>query len=142
MDNHVTNITVEITVNKPVAFVWKTWTTPSDIMQWNNPFPNWHSPRVENNLQEGGNFIYRMEAKDGSVGFDHSGKYDKVIKNELIEYTVSDGRKSIIQFIPNGNATTITENFEPEKENPVDMQRGFCQSVLDNFKKYTENKND
>jgi hypothetical protein len=81
-----------------------------------------------------------MEAKDGSAGFDHAGKYDRLINHQLIEYTVSDGRKSIIQFIPNGDATTIIETFEPEKENPVEMQTAFCQSVLNRFKKYAENK--
>lgn len=77
-------------------------------------------------------------AKDGSVGFDHSGKYDKVIKNELIKYTVSDGRKSIIRFVPNGDCTNVIETFDPEKETPIEEQRKFTQAVLDNFKKYAE----
>lgn len=141
MNSLTASITIEIKINKPIEHVWKTWTTPGDIMQWNIPFANWHSPRVENDLQQGGSFLYRMEAKDGSVGFDHAGKYDKVIKNELIEYTVSDSRKSTIQFIPDVDTTTVIESFEPEKENPAEMQRDFCQSVLNNFKKYTENKN-
>lgn len=79
-----------------------------------------------------------MEVKDGSVGFDHSGKYDKVIKNELIEYTVSDGRKSIIRFVSNGDYTNVIEIFEPEKETPIEEQRKFVQCVLDNFKNYAE----
>ena len=140
MDNQLPIITVDITVNERVENVWKIWTTPADIQQWNNPFDDWHSPRVENDLKQGGSFLYRMEAKDGSVGFDHGGKYDTVINNELIEYTVSDGRKSIIKFVPYGGTTTIIETFEPEKGNPVEMQKDFCQSVLNNFKSYAENK--
>jgi uncharacterized protein YndB with AHSA1/START domain len=121
-------------------YIWETWTTPSDIMQWNIPFDDWHCPRVENDVRTGGNFLFRMEAKNGSAGFNHAGKYDRVINHQLIEYTVSDGRKSIIQFIPNGDATALIETFEPEKENAVEMQAAFCQSVLNRFKKYAENK--
>jgi uncharacterized protein YndB with AHSA1/START domain len=141
MDNKSLAITVEITIDKPVEYVWNVWTTPTDIMQWNIPFDDWHSPRVENDLNPGGSFLFRMEAKDGSTGFDHSGKYDKVINNQLIEYTVSDGRKSIIEFVSNGDTTTIVETFDPEKTNPIEMQKGFCQSVLNSFKKYAETKN-
>ncbi len=135
------SLTVEITVNKAIENVWQFWTTPADIAQWNNPFDNWHSPRVENDLKPGGSFLYRMEAKDGSEGFDHSGKYDKVIKNQLIAYTVSDGRKSIIKFVSNDDTTTIIETFELEKGNSIEMQKNFCQSVLNNFKKYAETVN-
>jgi uncharacterized protein YndB with AHSA1/START domain len=140
MDTQSLAITVEITVNKPVENVWQVWTTPADIMQWNIPFDDWHSPRVENDLKRGGNFLFRMEAKDSSAGFDHCGKYDKVINNELIEYTVSDGRKSIIKFVSNGDTTTIVETFEPERKNPTEMQKDFCQSVLNSFKKYAETR--
>lgn len=135
MDNH---LTVETTINMTVDKVWKFWTTPFDIAQWNNSSNDWHSPRVEIDLKDGGTFLFRMEAKDGSVGFDHSGKYDKVIKNELIKYTVSDGRKSIIRFVPNGDCTNVIETFDPEKETPIEEQRKFTQAVLDNFKKYAE----
>ena len=141
MDNPLPTITVETTLNKPVESVWKIWTTPADIMQWNNPFHDWHSPRVENDLKQGGSFFYRMEAKDGSAGFDHRGKYDKVINNQLIEYTVSDGRKSIIEFVSNGDTTLLIETFEPEKINPLEMQKGGWQAILNNFKKYTEGTN-
>jgi uncharacterized protein YndB with AHSA1/START domain len=140
MDNQVKEITVEAMVHASVEKVWKLWTTPADIMQWNNPFDNWHSPKVKIDLRDGGNFLFRMEAKDGSVGFDHTGKYDTVKKNELIEYTVSDGRKSIIQFIKEGDSTSIIEIFQPEKETPVEIQRDFVQSILNSFKKYAENQ--
>ncbi len=137
---HKQMITVETTILLPVADCWEAWTMPADIMQWNNPSDDWRTPKVEIDLKNGGRFLYRMELKDGSFGFDHSGNYDKVIVNELIEYTVSDGRKSIITFQENANGTTLTETFEPEAETPVDVQKTFVQGVLNNFKNYVESK--
>lgn len=133
-------ITIDITIEKPIAMVWETWANPSDIMLWNIPFDDWHCPRVDNDFKSGGRFIFRMEAKDGSEGFDHSGIYDTVIQHQLIAYTGDDGRKSEIKFISHGDTTTVSEAFEPEIMNPIDMQRDFCQAVLNNFKKYTESK--
>jgi uncharacterized protein YndB with AHSA1/START domain len=134
-------ITVETIIQAPVENVWKLWTTPDDIKQWNAPSNEWHTSHAETDLRSGGRFLYRMGAKDDSVGFDHDGVYDTVVVNELIEYTVSDGRKSKIKFTPKGKATILTETFEPETKNPAEMQRDFVQSVLNNFKKYAENKN-
>jgi len=142
MEDLTNKITVEVTVNEIIEKIWKLWTTPADISQWNNSSDDWHSTRVENDLKDGGHFLFRMETKDGKVGFDHCGKYDKILVNQLIEYTVSDGRKSIISFKPVGNNTTIIETFEPEKETTIELQRDFCHSILKNFKKYAENKND
>jgi len=133
-------ITVETTINEPIEKVWKLWTIPFDISQWNNFSDDWHSPRVEIDLKEGGSFLYRMETKNGSSGFDHSGEFDKIIIHELIEYTGLDGRKSIIKFVPDDNKTTIIESFEPETETPLDIQKDFCQAILNNFKQYAENK--
>jgi uncharacterized protein YndB with AHSA1/START domain len=140
MDNQAPTITVEVTIDKPIDLVWKVWSSPADIMQWNIPFDDWHSPRVENDLQTGGSFLFRMESKEGSEGFDHSGVYDKVIINQLIEYTGTDGRKSSIRFVANDKTTTISETFEPEKTNSIEMQKDFCQAILNNFKKYVETK--
>jgi len=134
-------LTVETTILAPIEKVWKLWTTAEDIKQWNAPSNEWHTSFAETDLRPGGRFLYRMGAEDGSMGFDHDGIYDTVIVNELIEYTVSDGRKSKIIFIPRGKATLLTEIFEPETKNPADMQRDFVQSVLNNFKQYAENKN-
>lgn len=134
-------ITVKTTVHVPVEKVWRLWTTAADIAQWNNPSDDWHSPRVEIDLRGQGRFLFRMEAKDGTAGFDHCGKYDKIIPNEFIEYSVDDGRKTIITFLSNGDHTTVTETFEPESETPVEMQRDFCQAILNNFKKYAEEQN-
>lgn len=132
------NITVETIVNAPVETVWKAWTTPEHIVKWNNASEDWHTPKVENDLRAGGKFLSRMEAKDGSFGFDFAGIYDEVKTNELISYTLGDDRKVSISFSGNGNTTKIAETFEAESTNPVEMQKGGWQAILDNFKKYTE----
>jgi len=135
-----TVITVENTINAPVEKVWNYWTKPEHITQWCNASDEWHTPRAENDLKVGGKFNSRMEAKDGSMGFDFWGTYDVVKNNEYIEYTMGDGRKCKITFTANGNSTKVVESFEAEEENPVEMQKGGWQAILDSFKKYTENK--
>jgi len=135
---NATQITVEATVNAPVEKVWKTWSEPQHITKWCAASEDWHAPKAENDLRTGGKFSTRMEAKDGSFGFDFGGVYDNVKKNELIEYTMGDGRKVQVTFSPSGNQTKIVETFEAESTNPVEMQRGGWQAILDNFKKYTE----
>jgi len=132
------NITVEATVNAPAEKVWNFWTSPEHIIKWNSPSEDWHTPKAENDLRVGGSFTSRMEAKDGSFGFDFGGVYDEVKTNELIAYTLGDGRKVEIQFTANGDSTTVTESFDTESENPVEMQRAGWQAILDNFKTYTE----
>ena len=133
-----TPITVETTANISLEQAWSHWTTPEHIMQWNNADDDWHTPRAEIDLREGGRFLYRMEAKDGSVGFDFNGIFTKVIPLQSIEYTIEGGRKVSVTFSSQGEATTITETFEIEDENPVEMQRQGWQAILNNFKKYTE----
>ncbi len=131
-------ITVEATVNVPVAKVWQTWTQPEHIMKWNSASDDWHTPRAENDLRTGGKFTSRMEAKDGSFGFDFGGTYDEVREHQLISYTMGDGRKVSVTFIPDGNTTRVVETFEAESTNSIDMQRGGWQAILNNFKKYAE----
>ncbi len=131
-------VTIEATVNAPVDKVWNYWTAPKHITQWNNASQDWHSPRAENDLKVGGRFNIRMEAKDGSFGFDFEGIYDKVVTNKQIAYTMSDGRKVDTTFTANGNTTKIVTVFDAESENPVDMQREGWQAILNNFNKYTE----
>ena len=133
-----TKITIASTVNAPVEKVWNLWSAPEHITKWCAASDDWHTPRAENDLRTGGAFSSRMEAKDGSFGFDFGGVYDNVKTNELIEYTIGDGRKVITHFTPEGNGTTITQTFEAENENPVEMQRTGWQAILDSFKKYTE----
>ena len=140
MTTEKTNITIETTVNAPVKKVWEVWTNTDDITKWNSPSPEWHTPRAQHDLRPGGNFTFRMEARDGSSGFDFGGVYDVVKPNEYIEYTMEDGRKVKVDFKEEGNQTHIVENFEAESQNSIEMQRGGWQAILDNFKKYTESK--
>ena len=133
-----TSITVENTINAPVEKVWESWTKPEHIIKWNNASDDWHSPRAENDLRPGGKFVCRMEAKDGSMGFDFAGVNDIIRTNEYIEYTLGDGRKVKITFTAKGNKTKVVESFEAEETNSVEIQRGGWQAILDNFKKYTE----
>jgi uncharacterized protein YndB with AHSA1/START domain len=133
-------LTAQTTVNQPIEPVWKFWTTPENIMEWNVPDGDWQTTKVENDVRDGGEFLYRMETKDGTQHFDYKGKYDKVILHERIDSTLFDGRKVSNTFISNGNETTLTEIFDPESETPIDIQKEFCQGVLDTFKKYAEQK--
>ncbi len=133
-----TTITIDATVNAPVEKVWKFWTGIGHIKKWNSASDDWHSPYAENDLKAGGKFLSRMEAKDGSFGFDFGGIYDDVKTHELIAYTLGDGRKVKVTFSSEGNVTKIVENFEAESVNSVEMQRMGWQSILNNFKKYTE----
>ncbi len=133
-----TIITAENTINASKEKVWEYWTKPEHIVHWNSASDDWHSPHAENDLQVGGSFVCRMEAKDGSFGFDFGGVYDAVTTNEFIAYTLGDGRKVKVTFSDEGSATKITESFEAESTNSIEMQRGGWQAILDNFKKYTE----
>lgn len=134
-------ITVTTTVNAPVEKVWECWTEPAHITKWNSASDDWHTPHAENDLRDGGKFSSRMEAKDGSFGFDFGGVYDKVKTHELIAYTMGDGRKVEITFAGDGNTTKVIETFDPEATNSLEMQQGGWQAILDNFKKYTEAAN-
>lgn len=138
MKNSRQTITVETTVNAPVEKVWKSWNTPADIMEWNNASDDWHTPKVEIDLRVGGQFLARMEAKDGSFGFDFVGTYEHIIPNKKIVYVIADGRKVDITFEGLGSDTKVTETFEIEDENSMELQRTGWQAILDNFKKHTE----
>ena len=133
-----TMITVEAKINLPVEKVWKFWTSPEHIIRWNNASDDWHSPKAENDLRAGGKFNIRMEAKDGSTGFDFEGTYDEVKINEFISYKMIDGRKVEIIFATNGSETKVTETFDAEEINSIELQRNGWQAILNNFKKYSE----
>lgn len=133
-----TMLTVACTVNAPITTVWECWTNPAHITQWCTASPDWHTPRAENDLRVGGRFVTRMEAKDGSMGFDFGGTYDAVRTNEYIEYTMDDSRKAKINFMAEGSSVKVVESFEAENTNPLDMQQFGWQAILDNFKKHTE----
>jgi uncharacterized protein YndB with AHSA1/START domain len=138
METQATVITVETTVHAPITTVWDSWNNPDHITQWAFASPDWHTPWAKNDLRVGGSFSSRMEAKDGSFGFEFGGVYDAVTTNELIAYTMADGRKVMVEFSAEGDVTKVVERFDAENENPVDMQQMGWQAILDNFKKYTE----
>ncbi len=133
-----TNITIQASISAPIEKVWECFTTPAHVMQWNNASPDWHTPKAENDLQVGGKFSYTMAAKDGSFSFDFWGIYDIIETNKQISYTLGDERKVSIHFSESGDQTHITETFEAESMNSVEMQRMGWQAILDNFKKYVE----
>jgi len=133
-----TIITVVSTIQAPIEKVWDYWTKPEHITKWSNASDDWHTPWAKNDLRVGGSFVSRMEAKDGSMGFDFGGVYDAIRPKEYIEYTIGDGRKVKVIFTAEGKDTKLTEAFEAETTNSPEMQRGGWQSILDNFKKYTE----
>jgi uncharacterized protein YndB with AHSA1/START domain len=131
-------ITVSVVVGAPVKKVWDSWTKPEHIVKWNSASDDWHTPNATNDLRVGGKFTSRMEAKDGSMGFDFEGVYDEVEPLKKIAYTMSDGRKVKIIFESKAGETMVKETFEPENTNSLELQRAGWQAIMDNFKKYTE----
>lgn len=131
-------ITISTSVAADLDKVWKYWTNPEHITNWNFATDEWCCPKAENDLKPNGKFSWRMEAKDGSVGFDFEGTYDKIIDKELISYKMSDGRKVDIEFIDDGNKVIINEMFDVEGTNSDEQQRAGWQAILLNFKNYVE----
>lgn len=136
----MSKLSVETLARADLDSVWTAYSNPDDITQWNSPDPSWHSPRSRVDLREGGTFSTRMEARDGSVGFDFEGTYTKVAPNELIEYRMSDGREAIVRFSQEADGTRIRVDFDPESENPIEMQQQGWQAILDSFGRYVEGK--
>ncbi len=134
------SITVQTTVHRPLETVWECWTNPADIQQWNNASEDWHTPSASNDLRVGGSFSYRMEARDGSFGFDFNGVYQTVEAHAEIEYSLEDGRIVRITFVQDGDNTIVTETFEAESENSLELQQTGWQLILDNFKRHVEGK--
>lgn len=134
-------ITVQAIVEAPAEQVWNRWNNPADIQQWCFASPDWHAPKAENDLREGGKFSTAMAAKDGSFSFDFGGQYTEVKPHQSIRYTMEDGRRVHIAFDEKDGQTTVTETFDPEAQNPADMQRAGWQAILDNFKKHAEASN-
>lgn len=133
-------ITVETTVNAPLARVWDAWNSPADIRQWNSAQDDWHTTKSEVDLREGGTFRSRMEAKDGSEGFDFEGTYTRVVPHKAIAYRMSDGREVEVEFSERDGGVLVKETFDAETENPPEMQRTGWQAILDNFARYVEAK--
>ena len=137
-----TSITVRTTIHAPVEKVWKLWTEPKHIVHWNNASDDWHTTNAENDLRVDGKFLSRMEAKDGSSGFEFSGKYNNIQYCKFIEYILDDERKVQVLFEPDGNETKVTETFEAEHTNSIELQKTGWQAILDNFKIYVEKSDD
>lgn len=135
-----TTITIQATIQAPVQEVWDNWTTPEHIIQWNNASADWHTTRAENELKVGGRFVSRMEAKDGSIGFDFGGSHTTITPLKQISSVLDDSREMSVTFNEQDGITTITESFDTEDEHTVEMQRIGWQAILDNFKAYVENK--
>ena len=136
--NNYSQIHVETLLKAPIEKAWIYWTEPEHIKKWNNASDDWHTPFAENDVRVGGKFLSRMEAKDGSFGFDFSGIYEEVKINEIISYTLGDGRKVSITFLSQENKTRIIETFDAEATNSIELQQKGWQAILDNFKKYIE----
>jgi uncharacterized protein YndB with AHSA1/START domain len=132
------SLTVETTVRAPLSKVWKAWTEPQHVMEWNYASDDWHTTHAENDLRKGGKFSYTMAAKDGSFSFDFGGTYTEVMVHDRIVILLGDNRNMEVVFTTADNKTTVTEIFDAETENPVEMQQMGWQMILDNFKKYTE----
>ncbi len=132
-------ITVQSLVKVSPEKAWNMWTDPAHITQWCNASPDWHAPRAKNDVRLGGKFVTRMEAKDGSAGFDFGGIYTAVETGKLIKYEMGEGgRKARVEFLAQPKGVMIVEKFEPETENSREMQQGGWQAILDNFKRYAE----
>lgn len=134
-----TKISIETIVTGETKKVWDLWTRPEHIIKWNFASPDWHCPASENDLRVGGKMKSRMEAKDGSFGFDFETIYDEVIDQKKIVYTMGDGRQAVTTFENEGGKTKVTTAFDAEDTNPIEMQRGGWQAILNNFKQYAEN---
>lgn len=126
-------ITVETTIAAPIEDVWRAWTTPDDIRQWNAASDDWHTSSATVDLRVGGAFSSRMEAKDGSMGFDFAGTYTKVVEHELLEYSLGDGRNVRVEFDAGGRGVTVRESFDAESTHSVEQQRQGWQAILDRF---------
>lgn len=135
------SITVETIVKAPIEKVWELFTDSEAIKAWNNASPDWHTTSATNDLKVGGKFDYRMEAKDGSAGFNLVGAYDEVRPLEYIAYHLEDDRKVTTSFVPSEGGVKVSSTFEAEKINSEEMQRGGWQAILDNFKAYVESHN-
>jgi len=133
-------ITVETVVNAKVDQVWHAWNNPVDIKQWNTAQEDWHTTRSTVDLREGGTFMSRMEARDGSAGFDFEGTYTHIAPHKRIAYRMSDGREVTVEFVERAEGVLVKETFDAETENPPELQQRGWQAILDNFRRHVEAK--
>lgn len=136
--NETKSVTIETSVNAPVEKAWKYFNEPEHITKWAFASDDWHAPYAENDLRTDGKFKTTMAAKDGSASFDFEGVYTNVVPHRLIEYALADGRTVNVKFTTEGNTTKVTETFDPESENEIELQRAGWQAILDNYRKHVE----
>ena len=133
-------IAIEAVVRASLSQVWKAWNTPEDILQWNSAQDDWHTTKSTVDLREGGQFCSRMEAKDGSMGFDFEGTYTCVLPEQRIEYRMTDGREVRVDFVQQAEGVLVQSVFDAETENPPEMQREGWQAILNSFVHHVEAK--
>lgn len=133
-------IVVTAAINAGRQKVWDFYVTPEHITQWNFADPSWHCPSASNDMRVGGKYQARMEAKDGSFGFDFEALYDEIVEGQKLTYTMPDGRQATVDFKNNGEQTDVVVAFDPEGQNPEEMQKAGWQAILNNFKAYAESK--
>jgi uncharacterized protein YndB with AHSA1/START domain len=138
MEKHT--ITIHASIQAPLEQVWDLYTAAEHVVKWNQASEDWHTPRAENDLRPGGKFLYRMEAKVADAGFDFWGTYDEVKPHQLITYTLGDERKVSVAFSKLPSGTVMEIQFDAESTNSMELQRRGWQAILDNFKKYAEEK--
>ena len=131
-------ITVEVSVRASPERAWKAFTSPTSVTEWNFASADWHCPRAQNDLKEGGTPCYRMEARDGSIGFDFEGTFLEVNEPSRLRYILGEDREVTVTFIQEGESTLVTQSFTPESTHSLEQQRGGWQSILNNFKAYVE----
>jgi uncharacterized protein YndB with AHSA1/START domain len=131
-------ITIHANIQSDVKKVWDYYTKPEHITQWNFADASWHCPSATNDMRVGGQYVARMEAKDGSFGFDFGATYDEVINGEKFTYSMPNGRQVSVLFKKSGSVTEVIVTFDPENQNPIEMQKNGWQAILNNFKKYVE----
>ena len=132
-------ITIETTIAASVEDVWRAWTTPDDIKQWNAASDEWHTTKASVDLRVGGAFSSRMEAKDGSMGFDFAGTYTAIVEHQLLEALFGD-RVLRVEFLPGSNGVTVRETFDAESTHSIEQQREGWQAILNRFARHVENK--
>lgn len=135
---HTTKVTVQATIDIDCTKAWNYYTNPEHITKWNFADSSWHCPNAENNLQVGGKYRARMEAKDGSFGFDFEAVYSELVVGEKFTFVLSDSREVSVTFHKHNNQTDVIVTFDAENQNPIEMQKDGWQAILDNFKKYAE----
>ena len=134
----IVNITIETLVHAPINLVWDTWNSPNHVVHWNHASDDWHSPKAENNFVVGGKFVYRMEAKDNSFGFDFSGTYEEIVDKKRVVTRLDDNRLVKTEFHVENDSVRIVDTFEAEDQNSIELQREGWSAILNNYKLYTE----